>query len=133
MNNKKLILSVFWVILGAVLVILSVLEVLDSTFYAGLGGAFFAIGVLQVIRHLKYRSDTEYRDKVDIEMNDERNKFLSTMSWKWAGTITVIVEGIGAIIALILGHSQLQHILSESVCLIVFAYWVSYMVLSRRY
>ena len=34
-NNKRLALSVFWVVLGAALLVLSIAEVLDSSIYAG--------------------------------------------------------------------------------------------------
>ena len=43
-NNKKLALSIFWVVLGAVLLGLSVTGVLDSDVYSGMGGALMAVG-----------------------------------------------------------------------------------------
>ena len=75
-NNRRLVLSIFWVVLGLVLVVLSIAEVLDSSVYAGMGGALTAVGALQVIRNLRYRGNEEYREKVDTEVNDERNRFL---------------------------------------------------------
>ena len=48
-NNRRLALSIFWVIVGAVLVVLSLTEVLDSSVYAGMGGALMAVGCLQAI------------------------------------------------------------------------------------
>ena len=36
-NNKRLALTVFWIVLGAVLVVLTVTEVLDSSIYSGMG------------------------------------------------------------------------------------------------
>ena len=55
-NNRRLVLSIFWVVLGLVLVVLSIMEVLDSSVYAGMGGALAAVGALQVIRNLRYRA-----------------------------------------------------------------------------
>ena len=72
-NNKKLALSIFWVVLGLTLFILSVAEVLDDSVYAGMGAALTVIGALQIWRNLKYRRDPEYREKIDIEAGDERN------------------------------------------------------------
>ncbi|NLD30443.1 MAG: M3 family oligoendopeptidase, partial [Clostridiales bacterium] len=60
-NNKKLALSIFWVVLGLTLFILSLTEVLDDSVYAGMGGALAVIGALQIWRNLKYRRDPEYR------------------------------------------------------------------------
>lgn len=132
-NNRRLVLSIFWVVLGLVLVVLSIAEVLDSSVYAGMGGALTAVGALQVIRNLRYRGNEEYRKKVDTEVNDERNRFLRMKSWSWAGYIVVLVEAIGVIVAMIMGKETVQMILAYSVCLILCAYWISYLVLSRKY
>ncbi len=132
-NNRKLILSIFWMILGAVLLGLSVTEVLDSSMYAGMGGGLIAVGALQLARNLKYRKDPEYREKVDTEANDERNSFLRMKSWSWTGYVVVLVEGVGSIAAMILGKRELQLTLAYSVWLILLVYWVTYLVLRKKY
>ena len=132
-NNKRLALSIFWVVLGVTLVGLSFAEVLDSSLYSGMGGALAAVGILQIIKNLKYRNNPVYREKVDTEVSDERNRFLRKKSWSWAGYIVVLVEGVGVIVAMVLGQHMIQMILSYSVCLIVFVYWLSYLILRQKY
>ena len=132
-NNKRLALIVFWIVLGAVLVVLTVTEVLDSSIYSGMGGALMAVGTLQLIRAIKYRKDSEYKEKVDTELGDERNRFLRMKSWSWAGYFTILIEGIGAIIAMALGERTVQLVLSYSVCLVLVIYWVAYVILSKKY
>lgn len=132
-NNKRLALSIFWAVVGLVLTVLSVTEVLDSSIYSGMGGGLMAVGVLQAIRNVKYRNDADYREKIDVEANDERNCFLRMKSWSWAGYIAILVESVGVIVAIILGEETIRLILSFSVCLILVAYWVSYLILSRKY
>ncbi|MCR5090557.1 MAG: hypothetical protein K6C08_13730 [Oscillospiraceae bacterium] len=132
-NNKKLVLSVFWVLLGAALLILSVMEVLDSAVYSAMGAALATVGALQIIRNLKYRKDPEYREKVDTQERDERCSFIRMKSWTWTGTIVILVEGIGVVAATILGNETVQLVLSYSVCLILTVYWIAYLVLSRKY
>jgi hypothetical protein len=132
-DNKRLALSIFWVVAGIALVVLSVMEVLDSSLYAGMGGGLAVVGVFQIVRNLKYRTNAEYREKVDVEVNEERKKYLRMKSWSWAGYITVLVEAIGVVVAMITGNHQLQVTLAYSVCLITFSYWAAYMVLSRKY
>ena len=131
-DNKRLFLSVFWVILGAVLLILAVTEKLDSL-YAGMGGGLLVVGALQIARNLRYRRDPAYREKIDTEVSDERNRFLRMKSWSWAGYITVIAEGIAAVVAAVRGQETVQMVLSYSVCLLIGAYYISYLVLSRKY
>lgn len=132
-NNKRLALSIFWAVVGLVLTVLSVTEVLDSSIYSGMGGGLMAVGVLQAIRNVKYRNDADYREKIDVEANDERNRFLRMKSWSWASYIAILVESVGVIVAIILGEETVRLILSLSVCLILVAYWVSYLILSRKY
>ena len=132
-NNKKLALSIFWVVLGAVLLGLSVAEVLDSSIYAGMGGALMAIGVLQMVKNIRYRKDSGYREKIDTQISDERNEFLRMKSWCWTGYITVLVEGIGVIVCMILKEETIQLILAYSVCLIIGVYWIAFMILRRKY
>ena len=132
-NNKKLVLSIFWIILGAVLIWLSIAEVLNPAYWSGMGGALIAVGVLQVIRNLRYRNNTEYQEKVNIEFNDERNKYLRMMSWAWTGYLVVLIEAIGMVVALIMEQHTIQVILAYSVCLIVGIYWIVYMILKRKY
>jgi hypothetical protein len=132
-NNGKLALSILWVVVGVALVGLSVAGVLDSSLYAGMGGALACVGVLQVVRHLRYRTDPAYRERVDTEVNDERNEFLSMKSRSLAFVAAVVVEGVGAVVAMALGSHTVQLVLSCSVGLIVAAYWISYMVLARKY
>ncbi len=132
-TNKRLALSIFWVVAGATLMVLSIAEVLDSSLWSGMGGAFTAVGILQTIRHIRYRKDPAYREKIDTEVHDERNRWIRMKSWSWTGYIVIMVEGIGCIAAMILGEHMIQQILSYSVCLMLCVYWISYLILSRKY
>ncbi len=132
-NNKRLALSIFWVLLGATLLGLSIAEILNDSVYSGMGGALMAIGILQIVRIVRYRKDEKYRENIDTEIKDERNVFLRMKSWAWTGYIVVLVEAIGSVIAMVLGQETIQLMLAYSVCLIIFVYWLVYIILSRKY
>ena len=132
-NNKRLALSIFWMVLGIVLIILNMTDVLDQSIYSGMGSALTVVGFFQAMRNLRYRKDKDYREKIDTELGDERNSVLRMKSWAWTGYIVVLAEGIGVVIAMITGQELLCRVLSWSVCLIVGVYWITYMVLSRKY
>ena len=132
-NNKRLALSIFWVVLGLVLFVLAEAEILDSSYFSGMGVAMAVVGTLQVIRNLRYRKDAEYKEKIDIEVTDERNRFLRLQSWAWTGYIVVMVEAAGSIAAHVLGQEIVGQVLSYSVCLIICVYWISWFILSRKY
>lgn len=132
-NNKRLALSIFWIVLGAALIWLGIAEKIDSTYFSGMGGALIAVGVLQTVRIFKYRKNVEYKERIDTELNDERNNFLAMKSWSYTGKTVVLLEAVGILIAFLLRQEAVSQILSYSVCLIVLAYWISYMILSKKY
>ena len=132
-NNKRLALNLFWMVLGVALLGLSLAGKLDSELYSGMGGALIGIGALQLLRTLRYRRDSDYRERVDTVFSDERNHFLKMKSWAWTGYLVVIAEAVGSVVALVLGKHELQQALSCSVCLILVVYWVVYLILSRKY
>ncbi len=132
-NNKRLALSIFWMIAGAVLLVLSVTEVLGEPVYAGMGAALIVVGTLHTVRNLKYRKDEEYRRKIDTETGDERISYIRMKSWSWTGFMMVLIEGIGSVIAGVMGERTIQLLLAYSLCLVLVVYWVSYLILSRKY
>ena len=67
--GKKIYLSIFWMVLGAVLIGCDVAGLVGEV-WSGMGGGFLIIGAWQVYRQLKYRNNEEYREKVDIAMQD---------------------------------------------------------------
>lgn len=131
-NNRKLAFSIFWIILGAVLMVLTANGVV-SDMYSGMGGALIGIGVLQVIRNLRYRTNSKYREKLDVELQDERNKYIRMKSWSWTGYIIVLVQSLGVVIAFVMRQSVVQQVLTLSVCLTLCVYRISYAVICRKY
>ena len=132
-NNKRLVLSIFYLVLGLTFTALSIAGVSNSPYLSGMGGGQTVVGALQLIRNLRYRKDADYREKVDIAATDERNRFLRLQSWAWTGYIVVLVEAAGIIVAAVLGQEIVRQVLGYSVCLLIGVYWISYLVLSRKY
>ena len=132
-NGKRLALSVFWVLAGAVLIVLSVMEILNSTLYAGMGGGLVAVGILQAVRNVKYMKNPEYREKIDVEVKDERNAFLRMKSRSWTVYLFVLSAAVASIAAMILGAHEVQYTLLFSICVLLVINYVSYLVLSRKY
>lgn len=130
--TKRLILSIFWTVLGAVIVALSCFEILDN-FWSGFGGGLVAVGLLQLFRNFRYRTNDEYKEKVDVEINDERNKFLSTKAWAWTGYTFIICCAIATIVLKIVGYDDYSFIASMTICVMTVIYFVSYIILKRKY
>ena len=131
-SNRRMILSVVWIVLGASL-LGSNLAGLLSDYWGGLGGGLLGVGVFQTIRNIRYLCSSEYREKVDTTNQDERNKFLANKAWAWAGYLFVMIAAVATIVFRIIGKTELATISGFGVCLIVFFYWISYTVLQKKY
>lgn len=133
MNSKKrFVLSIVYVMLGAVLLTLSMMEVMDPI-WSGFGGGLLGCGIMLLVRNIRYRTDEEYKEKMDINYSDERNKYISMKAWSWAGYLFVLLAGIATIVCMILKQTLYMKIASLSVCLMVGLYWICYLVLRRKY
>ena len=130
--DRRMYLSLFWLLLGAVLFICGVTEVVDS-YWSGMGGGFLGVGIVQLIRHIRYRKNEDYREKVDVAVSDERNRFLTGRAWAWAGYLFVLVSGVATIVLKVMGQDQWSLAAGYALCLLLVLYWGSYLVLKRKY
>ena len=132
MKKRNLILSGTWIVLGAVLFVCGMLELVDE-FWSGMGGGFLGVGILQTVRLIRYRKDEQYRQAVDVQVSDERNKFLSGKAWAWAGYWFVLLNGSAVIVLKILDLDQLSLWAAYNVCVIIVLYWLCHLWLRKKY
>lgn len=130
--NKRIYLSIFWILIGAVLFGLGTFDIIDS-FWGGMGSGLIAVGIVQTARWVRYRSNSEFREKFDTNANDERNRFISNKAWAWAGYISLLTGALGVIVFKVVGKDELSMFCSMAVCLLLVFYWVCYFVLNRKY
>ena len=131
-SNKRLIACIVEIAIGLALLI-SNLAGLTDPFWSGMGTALIVVGVIFLIRQIKYQTSETYRESVDVEVNDERNKYLSMKAWSWAGYLFVLIAAVGAIVLKIAGRDDLVYMASGSVCLIMVLYWLVYVILRKKY
>ena len=132
MKKARLIACVLEIIIGITLLVCNFFGLTDE-FWAGCGLSLTIIGSLFLMRNIKYQTNQKYREDVDVKMSDERNRYLSLKAWSWAGYLFVIIAAIGTIVFKFMGKEELMMLCSGSVCLIVIIYWLSYIVLSKKY
>ena len=131
-RDKRIYLSIFWVIAGAVLVGLAVMEKVDS-FWSGMGSGLLVVGILQILRFHRFNKNAAYREKMEVEYSDERNAFIRNKAWAWSGYLFILISAVSVIVLKLLGQDQLSMAASAAVCLMLVLYWVSYYVLRRKY
>ena len=130
--NKRLIANITEIVIGIILVICGAVGFLDS-YWSGMGTALIVVGGLMMIRQVRYSTNAEYKESVDVEIHDERNKFLRMKAWSWAGYFSVLIGAVASIVLRILGQNQLSQFAGLSVCLLMVLYWASYFILKKKY
>ena len=132
MRIKSYLVSIVYLIIGAILMGLGFAGVVDE-FWNGMGSALLVIGVIQLIRRHRLDKNEAYREKVEIETNDERNKFIRNKAWAWAGYLFVMIMAVASIVLRIFGQDLLSIATSGAVCLMLVLFWGSYFFLRRKY
>lgn len=126
------ILSILYIVIGVALIVCDCLQLVDE-FWSGMGTAFAVIGVLQMIRLIRYKTNAIYKENTDTAVNDERNRFIGMKAWSWAGYLFVFVAAVATIVFKLIGQETLMFAASGSVCLIITIYWISYFILRKKY
>lgn len=132
MRIKSYLVSIVYLIIGLVLIGLGFAGVVDE-FWNGMGSALLVIGVIQLIRRHRLEKNEAYREKVEIETNDERNKFIRNKAWAWAGYLFVMIMAVASIVLRIFEQDLLSIAASGTVCLMLVLFWGSYIFLRRKY
>ena len=132
MNTKRLIASIVEIILGIALWVCGIFGIIDS-YWSGAGAGLIGVGIVFLIRSIRYKRDPEYKEEYDIEMTDERNKFIRLKAWSWAGYLFMMIAAVGSIGFKLAGREDLMMFSSGCVCLVVVLYWLSYVVLKNKY
>lgn len=126
------ILAVLYIVLGIALIVCGVLKVVDE-YWTGMGTAFAFVGALQIIRLIRYTTNAAVKESTDTAVNDERNRFLRSKSWAWAGYLYIMIAAVASIVFKLLHQETLMLAASGSVCLLLVLYWVSFFILRKKY
>lgn len=131
--ENKIYLSLLWIFLGLALIVCSAAGILRNDMWEGIGYGWLACGIFQTVKQIRYRRDKNYRERYDIALCDERNKFISLKAWAWAGYGFVLAAGAAAVVCLCMGMRESARIASGALCLIICLYWISYIILKKKY
>ena len=131
-HNKRILASIVEIGLGLTLMLACATGGLDS-YWSGMGSALAAVGLIFLLRQIRYKKNPAYKEQVDTANTDERNKYIGTKAWAWTGYTLVILLACGSIGCKIAGLESFSLLLSSIVCGMVLLYWVFYFFLQRKY
>jgi hypothetical protein len=130
--TKKLISYILTIAVGATLLTLAIAGVLDS-FWGGMGASLLVMSILRLSQLYLYKTDKAYHEKMDTEVSDERNRFLRNKAWAWAGYLFVLIAAVCTIVFKVMEQELLWQATGLSMCLIVTLYWISFLILRKKY
>ena len=131
-NSRKLIISILWVLIGITLIILSKTGIIGDALYTGFGGGLIAVGILQIVRNIKYRTNEGYRHAVDIAANDERNRHIRMKAWSITAYIAILAAAVVSIVMYVSGKSEYGQLLSICVCFMILVYLIVTVILRKK-
>lgn len=130
--NKRFIANIVEIVIGIILAVCGYGGMIDE-YWSGMGTALVIVGGLMLVRQIRYHTNKTYKENVDVEVNDERNQYIRIKAWSWAGYFFVLFGALGSIIFKIIGLDQLSQFSGLCVCLVMVLYWISYMILRKKY
>ena len=130
MKKQNMIFSIIWMVIGLVLVICGAADAVDD-FWSGFGGGLFIIGVLQMIRYIRYRTSKKYQEKFDIGVTDERNQFISRKSWACAARMYLVFAAVAVIVLNVAGKDTLILGISVSTGVLFLLFWIFYLYFKK--
>ena len=132
MKNRNLIIYILYLVIGLTLLALGIANVVDS-FWSGMGSGLLFVSVLRLIRLYRFNKNEEYREKVETEISDERNRFIRNRAWAWAGYIFILISAVAVIAFRVAGQEFLSTAASVALCLMLVLYWVAFFILRKKY
>ena len=130
--NNRIIIYVLLIVMGAALLILSETGRLDS-FWSGMGSALFAISILRLIQLNRYKKDSDYAERINIQNHDERNQWLSEKARSNGFYYSILIESVGVIVTRILQKPEWSTLLGMVVCFQLLLYWITWFILRKKY
>ena len=131
-ENRRYFALILCAFFGVALIVLGVMEWVDSYWY-GMGTALVMVSVVRMVRLRKYCKDEAYREQVETEVSDERNSFIRVRAWAWASYLFIVIAGIASIALRALGQELLSLAAGFAGCLMLILYAAALLILRRKY
>ena len=129
---RNIIINTVYIVVGIVLVTLTLTNKIDNIFL-GFGSGLIGVGAVLLFRAIKYHTNQEYKEQIDTENNDERNRYISMKAWSWTGYLFIIICAVIALVCVIMSQTVYAQIALGAVATITLLYYISYLVIRKKY
>ena len=132
MSKKRIVIQILEILAGIILLGLGIAGIVDE-FWSGMGGALIGVGAMRLIQIIRYQKSEEYRENVNTERNDERNRFLHMKAWQLTAGWFIMIAAVGTFVFKFMGREDLMMLCSGGVGLMIALYWICFFVLKKKY
>ena len=132
MSKKRLVVQIFEIVAGIILLGLGIAGKVDE-FWSGMGGALIGVGGMYLVQTIRYHKNEAYRENVNTERNDERNRFLHMKAWQLTAGWFIMIAAVGTFVFKFMGREDLMMLCSGGVGLMIVLYWICFFVLKKKY
>lgn len=132
MSKKRIVIQILEIAAGIILLGLGIAGKVDE-FWSGMGGALIGVGAMRLVQMVRYQNNEAYRENVDTERSDERNRFLQMKSWQMAAGWFTMIAAVGTFVFKFAGKEDLMMLCSGAVCLLLVLYWICFLYLKKKY
>ena len=137
MNFKKklkirLYVAIAYIVLGLALMVGFNLLAPQNEFFSYFGFALVIMGIARIRNYFLITKNNKTLQKQEIAESDERNIYIAQRAKSIAFLVYIIAAGLVVITLHILNKTVLATTISYTVCALIFIYWVSYFIISKK-
>lgn len=119
-------------LIGAALLVVPMFGVIDD-FWAGMGAGLLGVCAIRIFQIVRYKTDSEYADRVTVNNGDERNRYLAEKARSRGYYYSILIECVGVIGFRIAGMPEFSTLLGYVVCLQLVIYLLSWFWIRKKY
>ncbi len=131
--NKKLLLYIIFSLIGFGIFIGTLFKNFNDSFWSSFGIGIIFCSIINIYKIFRYKNDENYAKKITIQINDERNKFLSEKAKSIAFYFYILIMGVGVFVFRIYNYYIISQTLAYSICSLVLLYYLSYFIIRKKY
>ena len=119
-------------LIGAALLVVPMFGVIDD-FWAGMGAGLLGVCTIRIFQIVRYKTDSEYAERVTVNNGDERNRYLAEKARSRGYYYSILIECVGVIGFRIAGMPEFSTLLGYVVCLQLVIYLLSWFWIRKKY
>ena len=133
MRKNSVYFYIVYTIIGILLWTLSTITHTIDTFWSGFGAGLVILSVFRFLQFYRYKTNTVYAQKINLQNKDERNRFLADKARSFAYFYGILACALFCILFQIIGYKEASFTLGYVICLFLILYYVGYHWLKRKY